>query len=233
MSELADNLKSDFVSNDKEYRHAYAEETLNTVVASQIKVLREQRNLTQHQLAELAEMKQSMISRYENANYSSWSLNTLRKLSEALDVWLDVRFRSFGEFVREVDSFSRESLEVPLFADEPFFQQTAAPISSTAFHLNAQTPVTTAILDGTVPHHNHVVPNFLNNRVLLANAPMYTLTTEPAPQGVSLMRDEIAAFLGAWKQMDWNVERNAFRDYASQEPTGTTTVVRELAADAA
>jgi transcriptional regulator with XRE-family HTH domain len=230
MSELADNLKNDFVSNGKEYRHAYADETLNTVVATQLKVLREQRNLTQHQLAELAEMKQSMISRYENANYSSWSLNTLKKLGEALDVWLDVRFRSFGEFVREVDSFSRASLEVPLFADDPFFQQAAAPISSTTLGLNTQTPVTTPLLDGTVIHHNHVVPNFLNNLEILAQ---FGLTTTPVSQGVSLLSDEIASYASMWKAQYNAGTTNALRDYTSQEPTGTTTVIRELVPKAA
>src|SRR5271155_3062172 len=123
MSGLREELKADFATNDKEYRHAYADESLNTFIATQIKVLREQRGLTQKELATAAEMKQSMISRYENANYSSWSVNTLKKLAEAFDVCLDVKFRSFGELVTAVDGFSRESLQVPKFANDPFFKQ--------------------------------------------------------------------------------------------------------------
>jgi transcriptional regulator with XRE-family HTH domain len=122
MSGLLKELKTDFAKNDKEYRHAYVDESLNTSIATQIKVLREQRRLTQQELAGVAEMQQSMISRYENVNYSSWSISTLKKLADAFDVWLDVRFRSFGEFVATVDGFSRESLQVPKFEDDPFFK---------------------------------------------------------------------------------------------------------------
>lgn len=116
---------------DREYRHAYADESLNLSVATQIKVLREQRGLTQERLADEAEMQQSMISRYENVNYSSWSVKTLKKLAEAYDVILDIRFRSFGDLVTMTEEFSRESLQVPPFDDDSFFKaaaQTAPPV---------------------------------------------------------------------------------------------------------
>ena len=109
--------------DDKEYRHAYAEENLNATIATQIKVLREQRHWKQEDLAKQAEMKQPMISRYENVNYSSWSINTLRKFAKAFDVYLDVRFRSFRELVKIADSFNRETLEVLPFTKDPFFQE--------------------------------------------------------------------------------------------------------------
>jgi transcriptional regulator with XRE-family HTH domain len=131
MSGLLEELKTDFATNDKEYRHAYADESLNTFIATQIKVLREQRELTQQELAVVADMKQSMISRYENSNYSSWSVSTLKKLAEAFDVCLDVKFRSFGELVKSVDGFSRESLQVPKFADDPFFKESPAIATAT------------------------------------------------------------------------------------------------------
>jgi transcriptional regulator with XRE-family HTH domain len=124
MSKSYSSLREDLIrtSNDKEYRHAYAEESLNVSVATQIKVLREQRNMTQQHLAEEAGMKQSMISRYENVNYSSWNISTLRKLAKAFDVDLEVRFRSFREMVESVDNFSRETLQVPKFTEDPYFQ---------------------------------------------------------------------------------------------------------------
>lgn len=115
--ELIDN------SEDKGYRHAYADENLNISIATQIKVLREQREMRQEDLAREAEMKQPMISRYENVNYSSWSINTLKRLAWAFDVWLDVRFRSFGELVTTVEGFNRESLQVPKFDEDLFFKQ--------------------------------------------------------------------------------------------------------------
>jgi transcriptional regulator with XRE-family HTH domain len=124
MNESIEEIRKELTENkdEKEYRHAYAEESLNLTIATQIKVLREQREWRQDDLAREAEMKQSMISRYENVNYSSWSINTLKKLAKALDVVLDVRFRSFRDLVIVTDAFNRESLEVPKFEDDPFFK---------------------------------------------------------------------------------------------------------------
>ena len=120
-----DDLRQQLIDSrdDRNYRHAYADESLNISIATQIKVLREQRNLRQRDLAGLAGMKQSMISRYENVNYSCWSINTLRKLAEAFDVVLDVRFRSFRDLVILTQGFSRETLEVNSFSNDPYFSE--------------------------------------------------------------------------------------------------------------
>jgi transcriptional regulator with XRE-family HTH domain len=120
-----DDVRQQFIDNrdDKSYRHAYADESLNLSIATQIKVLREQRRLRQKDLAALAAMKQSMISMYENVNYSSWSINTLKKLAEAFDVILDVRFRSFRDLVSLTQGFARESLQVPSFCGDPYFSE--------------------------------------------------------------------------------------------------------------
>ena len=56
-------------------------------------------------------MKQERISLLENVNYSSWSIKTLSKLAKALDVAITVSFESFGTRIRDMDSFSRKSLE--------------------------------------------------------------------------------------------------------------------------
>src|SRR5208282_3355887 len=123
MKSSSDDVRKQFIDHrdDKAYRLAYADESLNISIATQIKVLREQRVLKQGELAALAAMKQSMISRYENVNYSSWSINTLKKLAEAFDVVLDVRFRSFRDLVILTQEFNRESLQVPSFNDDQYF----------------------------------------------------------------------------------------------------------------
>jgi transcriptional regulator with XRE-family HTH domain len=119
-----DNLREDFIinGNEKEYRHAYGEESTDISVGTQIKVLREQRGWRQEDLAREAGIQQPMVSRYENVNYSNWTLSTLKKLARAYDVWLDIRFRSFGDLVNETNRFSREVLQVPRFADDQFFK---------------------------------------------------------------------------------------------------------------
>lgn len=132
MSKIYSSLRDDLIrtTGDQEYRHGYAEESLNLTIATQIKVLREQRDLTQEVLANEAEMKQSMISRYENANYSSWSINTLKKLAKAFDVFLDIRFRSFQSLVELTEDFNRETLQVPKFTEDPYFQEVESTIGT-------------------------------------------------------------------------------------------------------
>jgi transcriptional regulator with XRE-family HTH domain len=96
---------------DAEYAHAYMETFFNAAIATQIKVLREQRGLTQGELAELTAMKQERISVLENVDYGTWNVKTLRRLAEAFDVVLKVSFETFGQAIEEVGSFSRETLQ--------------------------------------------------------------------------------------------------------------------------
>ena len=102
-------LLKDF--KDKEYAHAYVDDFLNSHIAMQIKVLREQQDLTQKELADLAGMKQARISVLENVNYDMWSISTLKKLAEAFDVTLCVSFESFTKRIDDIVNLSRESLQ--------------------------------------------------------------------------------------------------------------------------
>jgi len=109
MSEFRKKIRNEF--QDKEYAHAYIDEFLNDYIATQIKVLREQRGWTQEILADIAEMKQSRIALLENVNYDKWSIFTLKKLSEAFDVTLKVSFETFSDRIEDIENFSRGSLE--------------------------------------------------------------------------------------------------------------------------
>jgi DNA-binding XRE family transcriptional regulator len=53
--------------------------------------LRVENNLTQKQLAEMVNMKQSNISRLESGEYNP-SVELLKKIADALDKKLDIRF---------------------------------------------------------------------------------------------------------------------------------------------
>lgn len=120
MSELVDTLRSEF--QDEEYRHAYAEECVNTIIATQLKVLREERALTQSALASKAEMAQPRLSVMESADYSNWSIRTLKRLARAFDLALSVRFETFSNVVMDFEEMSRESLSRPSFKDDPLFR---------------------------------------------------------------------------------------------------------------
>ena len=111
--------KSDFAN--KEYRDEFVRSFVSGAIATQLKMLRERRGLTQEQLAHLAGMKQSRISAMENVNYSRWNIKTLQRLAQALDLALVVRFESFGAVLKEADSTSPQALARPSYAEDPEF----------------------------------------------------------------------------------------------------------------
>ena len=108
---------------DQEYRQIYVESFIDSSIATQIKVLRDQRDLTQTDLADLAAMKQGQISRLEKVNNERWKVITLRRIARALDLALVVRFESFGNVIPDVESFERKTLQRPSFADDPMFSE--------------------------------------------------------------------------------------------------------------
>ena len=108
---------------DRQFRHAYADEQLNLSIGTQIKVIREAQKMSQSALADKIGTKQTGISRIESANYSGWSIAILRKLAEAFDLRLRVSFEEFGTLWKEVDDFSRTSLERCKFDDDPEFKE--------------------------------------------------------------------------------------------------------------
>jgi transcriptional regulator with XRE-family HTH domain len=109
MSDIAEHLRDEL--KDAEYSEGYAESFLDSYIATQIKVLREQRGLSQQGLADLIGTKQGAVSRIEDVNYSKWNVSTLKKLARAFRVRLKVSFETYGSLLVEVTTFSRESLQ--------------------------------------------------------------------------------------------------------------------------
>jgi transcriptional regulator with XRE-family HTH domain len=127
VSRLIEEMQRNFV--DEDYRNAYVESFMNSFVAAQIKVLREENEMTQEQLAERIGTKQAGISRLENVNYSAWKVETLRKLARAFKVRLKITFEEFGSLPGEVEGFNREVLLRVPFDKDPLF--CAAPALGT------------------------------------------------------------------------------------------------------
>jgi len=90
--QLWDNL------SDTENRRELATEVATTI-AFQIKALREKNGWNQGELAKRTEKEQPTISQLEDPNYGRYSLSTLKKLANAFDVALIVRFVPFSELV--------------------------------------------------------------------------------------------------------------------------------------
>ncbi len=105
---------------DKEYRDIFVSEQINTGLAFQIRAMREQRGWTQAELGVRAGMAQSRVSVMEDANYSRFSLTTLKRLAAAFDVALIVRFDPFSKLVDHFVNLDSSSLSVPGFDNDAF-----------------------------------------------------------------------------------------------------------------
>ena len=78
------------LKEDREFRKSFFQGQAQDEIAMNIRSLREKRTMRQVDLAKKSKMKQSAISRIEQADYSSWSFNTLLRVADALDARLRV-----------------------------------------------------------------------------------------------------------------------------------------------
>jgi len=123
MTEFTESVREEIAAGDPEVRYDYAELLLDSMIALQIKTIRQQQELTQEQLAGRADMKQSRISAMEQVDYSSWSIKTLKRLARAFDLRLRVTFESFGTLLDDFTKLGRADLERTSFAKDPAFAQ--------------------------------------------------------------------------------------------------------------
>ncbi len=86
---------------DEEFRREWFRSELEAKVPEMFRELREERSLTQKDLADATGMKQSAISRFERERTGKWKLETLLKLSEALDAQLDISVRKSEEVIEQ------------------------------------------------------------------------------------------------------------------------------------
>jgi DNA-binding XRE family transcriptional regulator len=83
---LRDELK------DPEFKTHYQEERQALKMAMRIAELREQKGLSQQQLAKLMGTSQQAISRIESGEYDGFTLKTLEKIAEATGMRVKVEF---------------------------------------------------------------------------------------------------------------------------------------------
>lgn len=127
MSDISKSLRSEL--RDPEYSEGYAESFLNSYIATQIKVIREQRGLKQGELGKKIGTTQTAISRIENVNYSGWNTKTLKKLARAFGVRLRISFETYGTLPDEVVSFNRETLKRDERENDPGLLERIGPRS--------------------------------------------------------------------------------------------------------
>lgn len=122
---IRERLLSKF--RDKKYRHTYIDTFTDAYIATQIKVLREQRKLDQTEFARLAGIHQSQVSAFEDVDNASWTVKTLKKIAKAFDLVLVVRFESFGKVLPDIGRLDRASLQRNSFDDDEVFRAPEEP----------------------------------------------------------------------------------------------------------
>jgi len=105
--------------DNEDLRYVYADTITNAFISAQIKALREERELSQLELAKLIGTQQSGISRLEKSDYSAWKVETLRKLAKAFHVRLRIRFEEFGTLIDEAGGFNEGVLCPERFEEDP------------------------------------------------------------------------------------------------------------------
>ena len=81
---------------DPELKREYDSVEVEFALAREIVSLRQQRNLTQRELAEKAGTSQPAIARVESGNYRNLSLSFIRRLAEALGAEPEIHLRKRG-----------------------------------------------------------------------------------------------------------------------------------------
>jgi transcriptional regulator with XRE-family HTH domain len=121
-----------------EYRKAFVVSQINVGIPFQLRALMKARGWTQEQLAEKTGMLQPRISGLMKPGKTRPNIETLRRVAEAFDCGLLVRFAPFSELARWSEHFDPESFSVPSFADDVGFVEHRPQGSAAAFQKTQQ-----------------------------------------------------------------------------------------------
>jgi transcriptional regulator with XRE-family HTH domain len=113
--ELHEKLKN------PKYREAFLSSRIAQIIAAQVKVMRQKKEMSQKDLARELGTSQNAIYRLENPKYGRPNISTLRKVASFFDVGLVVRFGSFSEIVDWTLAMTEASIDVPTFTDDAGF----------------------------------------------------------------------------------------------------------------
>lgn len=107
---------------DQDYRKAFVAAQINVGIPFQIRaLLRSHPGWTQTTLAEKTGMRQPSISGLLTPGKTRPNIETLRRIAEAFDCGLIVRFAPFSELAKWSETFDPESFNVPSFDNDPGF----------------------------------------------------------------------------------------------------------------
>jgi transcriptional regulator with XRE-family HTH domain len=118
---------------DPEYRRAFVGSQININLPFQIRALLRQRpGWTQETLAQKTGMRQPRVSALMTPGKTRPNIETLRRIAEAFDCGLAVRFVPFSELARWSCNFDPESFQVPPFDGDSGFLDRKEPQAAAA-----------------------------------------------------------------------------------------------------
>src|SRR2546425_7698935 len=91
-SKASQYLYKRYIAGDPKREAVYEEELVNVEIARKIYDLRTKAGLTQQELAVRVGTSKSAICRLEDAGYEGHSLSMLKRIAEALDKRVEIRF---------------------------------------------------------------------------------------------------------------------------------------------
>jgi transcriptional regulator with XRE-family HTH domain len=148
ISKLTEKLR------DTEYRKAFVASQINIEIPFQIRAMLKHRpGWTQETIAQRAQMLQPRISSLMTPGKTRPNIETLRRIAEAFDCGLIVRFAPFSELARWSEEFDPESFNVPSFEDDTGFIERKPQRSASIFPGTQQAELVNSQLEATPASH--------------------------------------------------------------------------------
>ena len=132
MSSASMDLELKEVPHDPVRRQEFFKTIVQDEIASQILALRKKRKLKQSDIAQRADMKQSAVSRIEQADYSSWTLTTLLRVAAALDARWRMILQPCEEAIKEYEKLENPDDEMPTENALRAFSESASALGQRA-----------------------------------------------------------------------------------------------------
>ena len=118
------------LSESKPYRDSYVSSRVRSLIAYQIRALRQKRHLSQEEFATRTGLKQSAVSRLEDPEYGTVTVSTVLQVALALDVAVLVQFCSYPEFLQRTADVSPRALMVENIYESVLLPEAYSPVAS-------------------------------------------------------------------------------------------------------
>ena len=139
---------------DKKYRERFFRGQAQDIIAMSIRTLREKRSMRQSDLATESGIKQSAISRVEQAEYSAWTFKTLFRVANALDARLRITLEPMEDVIKKYKEMEKitEKTEPATSSDSQYTKIHPTGTSVTLICIDGNKQKDTACSDKKILH---------------------------------------------------------------------------------